>query len=140
MLTRFVATILAALSLGFASLSGGALAQSAPVPSPTPVVLPTMPPSTTLDPYARAAIDILTGAVNREIWNLQNSSTGQVTYFKRFEMQIQTGNNAYRTVHLHQGTVINPTGKSIQVGQTVQVGGISQADGSLNANVITINN
>ena len=140
MLTRFVAIAFAALSLGLASLSGpAALAQSAPAPSPTPIVLPTVPPSTTLDPYVRTAIDILTGAVNRTIANFGNSSTGQVTYFKRFEMQIQTGNNAYRSIHLHQGTVINPTGKSIQVGQTVQVSGQQQADGSLNANVITIN-
>lgn len=135
--TRFVALCALALSLGGVVAQRPAAAQT-PAPTATPVVLPTLPPDSKLDPYAKAAIDILTGAVNRQIQNFGNSASGQVSYFRRFDMQIQTGRNSYRTIHLHQGTIINPTGRSIVVGQSVQVSGPAQADGSLNADVITI--
>ena len=134
MTARFVALAAAALCLGTATLASA----DQPAPTPTPVNLPTLPPSKQLDPYARAAIDIITGVVRQQITNNGNTANGQVTYFKRFEMQVRTGTNQYRNVHLHQGTFINPTGQSIQVGQQVSVGGVSQSDGSLAANSITI--
>ncbi len=109
-----------------------------PAPSPTPVNLPPLPPTTKVDPYTRAAIDLLTGAVNRAIGNLRNTTSGTVSYFKRFDLQVQTGPSAYREVHLHQGTIIDPRGTTLAVGQHVDVGGTAQSDGSLNANVITV--
>ena len=91
-----------------------------------------------LDPLARAAVDILTGVVRQQISNLSNSTSGNVSYFKRFDMQVQTGPNAYRTIRLHQGTIINPRGESLAIGEHVQVGGQAQSDGSIDANTITI--
>ena len=134
---RFVAFAATVLCVGIGA-GGRAVAGAAPSPTPTPVNLPTLAPSSGLDPYAKTAIDILTGVIRQQITNSQNSSSGQVSYFKRFEMQVQTGRNAYRSIHLHQGTVINPRGESIAVGQQVDVSGLTQADGSIDANVITI--
>ena len=132
--TRFVALGAAALCL---ELGAGAAAQS-PAPTPTPVSLPTLPPARTIDPYVKAAIDVLGGVVRQQITNSQNTANGTVSFYKRFDLQVQTGTNAYRTIHLHQGTIINPRGVSIADGQTVSVGGVAQSDGSLNANVVTI--
>ena len=138
--TRFVALAAAVLStLAFASAGGPAVAAGpAPAPTPTPVSLPSLPPPANLDPYAKAALDILTGVVRQQVTNFQNSSSGDVTYFKRFEMQIGTGRDQYRSIHLHQGTEIDPIGRSIVVGQRVDVTGVTNADGSINANRIVI--
>jgi len=43
-----------------------------------------------------------------------------------------------RTVFLHQGTVINPTGRPLHRGERVDVHGRPAGDGSVNANVIDI--
>ena len=67
-----------------------------------------------------------------------NHSRGTVTYFKRFELQIRMPLNTYRDVHLHQGTVINPRGATIEPGEVLDVVGRANSDGSLNANAITI--
>ena len=134
---RFVAFAALALCVGGAQLAASAQ-NAAPSPAPTPVNLPTLPPQTTLDPFAKAAIDILGGVVRGQLQRNANSTYGRVTYFKRFELQVQTGPNAYRSVHLHQGTVINPRGATLTPGQVVSAGGIAQADGSLNADTITI--
>jgi len=132
MITRFVALFALALSIGI----GAASAQ--PAPAPTPVNLPTVPPDRPLDPLTRAAIDLGIGIFRAQQQRLANQAIGDVTYFRRFEMQVRTGRNVYRDVHLHQGTIINPRGGSIQLGQRVEVGGDAQPDGSLNANVVTI--
>ena len=134
---RFVAVGAAVLSLGVGA-AGSAVAAPQPVPTPTPVALPSLPPPSGLDPYAKAALDILTGVVRSQITNFQNSSSGQVSYFKRFEMQINTGRDQYRSIHLHQGTEIDPIGQSIGVGQRVDVSGVTNSDGSINANKIVI--
>jgi len=136
MRTPFVALAAAALCLSAAA--PGAADPPAPSPTPTPVNLPTLPPQAQVNPYVKSAIDLITGVVRRELANQANAANGEVTYFKRFEMQLRTGNNQYRTVHLHQGTVINPTGTTIRPGMQASVGGVGQPDGSLNANVITI--
>ena len=137
MIQRFVVLVAAALGLGTAALAAAA---PTPVPSPsaTPVSVPTLSPNSHLDPYAKAAIDMLGGVIRQQIQNSANSTSGEVSYFKRFDMQLQTGRNAYRVIHLHQGTVINPRGQSVTVGQRVDVSGTPQQDGSLDANVITI--
>ncbi len=134
---RFVVSATAALFLGAAAALG---AQPAPSPSPSPsgAPAPTIPGGARVDPYVRQAIDIIAGAVRRKIDTFGNSNVGQVTYFKRFEMQIATGTNAYRSIHLHQGTVIDPRGATIAVGQRVDVSGRQESDGSLDADTITI--
>ncbi len=134
---RFVAVAAAVLSFASASVAS-ADPTPAPSPTPTPVNLPTLPPNSAINPYAKAAIDIITGVVRQQLVNNANTANGQVSYFKRFEMQVRTGPNQYRSVHLHQGTFINPTGATIREGEQVSVGGVAQADGSLNANSITI--
>jgi len=136
MANRFVAVVVAALWIASARAAGATSAD--PSPAPTPVNLPTLPPSAQVNPYVKSAIDILTGVVERQILNSANSANGQVTYFKRFDMQVQTGPNSYRAIHLHQGTVINPRGATIGLGQRVSVGGVAQTDGSLEATVITL--
>jgi hypothetical protein len=132
MIQRFVALFALALSFGIAP----AFAQ--PAPAPTPVDLPTVPPDRPLDPLTKAAIDLGIGIIRAQQHRLANQAIGEVTYFKHFEMQVRTGRNVYRDIHLHQGTIINPRGDSIQLGQHVEIGGEAQPDGSLNANVITI--
>jgi hypothetical protein len=136
MLLRFVALATAALSLAVA-LPAASDSQT-PAPTPTPVVLPTLTPSQPIDPYVKMGIDLVTGLVRRQLATSANMATGHVSYFRRFEMQVQTGPNAYRAVHLHQGTIINPRGASIAPGARVSVTGLTQPDGSLDANVITI--
>jgi hypothetical protein len=135
--TRFVALGAAVLCIGIGA-GGSASAGPAPAPTPTPVSLPSLPPPSGVDPYTKAAIDILTGVVKQQITNYQNSASGQVSYFKRFEMQLNTGRDQYRSIHLHQGTEIDPIGQSIQVGQRVDVNGVTNSDGSINANKIVI--
>ncbi len=137
MKTRFVALGAAVLSIAIGS-AGTATANPQPNPTPTPVNLPTLPPNTKLDPYAKMGIDLLTGVIRQSITNAEGSTSGQVSYFRRFDMQVQTGRNGYRSIRLHQGTVINPRGQSISVGQQVDVSGIAQPDGTIDANVITI--
>jgi hypothetical protein len=130
MTSRFVAVVAAALCIGSSAFHGAPALADDPTPPPAPVA--------GLDPYVRTAIDLLTGIVTRQIQNNRNGANGEVSYFRRFEMQVQTGTNSYRAVHLHQGTVIDPRGKSLEPGQRVSVGGIAQSDGSLDADVITI--
>jgi hypothetical protein len=137
MISRFVTLAAVALCIGGASVATTADPQT-PAPTPTPIDLPTLPPSTQINPYVKLGIDIVTGIVKQRLAINPNASSGQVTYFKRFEMQVRTGANSYRSVHLHQGTVINPRGASIQTGQRVEIAGLAQNDGSLNADTITI--
>jgi hypothetical protein len=76
--------------------------------------------------------------VQRELLRVQGTAHGEVTYFRRFDLQVRTGSNAYRNVRLHQGTVIDPRGTSLAAGQTVTVTGVPQSDGTLDANQITV--
>jgi hypothetical protein len=55
-------------------------------------------------------------------------------------MQVRMQLNRYREIHLHKGTVINPRGWTIQPGQTVDVRGRANSDGSLNADMIVVQN
>ena len=134
MYIRFAATSLLMLCAGTA-----ALAQSTPMPVPTPIPVPTLAPSTNrqLDPIIRSAAGIVTDILGQARSRISNNSRGTVSYYKKFDMQIQTG-GGYRTVHLHQGTVINPRGATPGAGTTVEVSGQNQSDGSLNADYINI--
>ena len=122
----------------FGALAAGGTAFADPQPAPTPIVLPTLPPNTQLDPYAKAAIDLVTGVARQALQNNGNRAEGEVTYFKRFEMQVRTSPNGYRSVHLHRGTRIDPRGATLQPGDRVSVGGYGRSDGSLDADAIAI--
>lgn len=111
-----------------------AFAQS--TPSASPSALPTIPPNT--NPIVQSIINAVAGQVKAGFGWEQNRAIGQVTFFHRFDMQVRFSNGQYRTVHLHQGTVINPRGTSIQNGQHVDVKGQGQSDGSLNADSILV--
>ena len=137
MKTRFVGLCAAVL---FAVAASAALAQSTPAPSATPVALPTMPPNTS--PIIQSIINAAIGSVASQVkgsygWE-PNRAIGTVTFFKRFDMQVKFANGQYRTIHLHQGTVINPRGTSIQAGQRVDVRGQGVSDGALNADSIIV--
>ncbi len=132
-----VPLILAALAVS----SAQAVAQpvATPVPSatvPATGIVPGGIPSGVLNnPYVQSVLQAIGG-----VGQTTNGPTaiGSVTYFKRFNLQLQTAPNVYRQIYLHQGTIINPRGATIQNGQRLDVSGQPQADGSLAANEITI--
>ena len=130
MKSRFFATAAAVLFLLAGPLAS---AQTAPA---TPVALPTVPP--TVNPIVQSVIDALAQRVKADYGWEPNRARGVVTYFRRYDMQIRFANGTYRNVHLHQGTVINPRGASIEVGNRVDIQGQMNGDGSLNANVVTL--
>ena len=130
-------TRLVGLALVF-SLALGTSAFADPQPAATPIPLPTLPPTKSLDPIVQYGAQVLQVLLQRQNQNAQNNTRGTVTYFRRFDLQVQIGNNAFRTVHLHQGTEINPRGTTLQNGMTVQVNGQAQSDGSINANQINV--
>ncbi len=129
MKTRVVAAV-AAVLFTLAAPVAPAVAQSAPAPHPT------IPP---------AAASIVEGIITKLAGDAAapygvdpNHSRGHVTYFRRFDLQISMPLNAYRDIHLHQGTVINPRGATIEPGQLIDVVGHANHDGSLDADTITI--
>jgi hypothetical protein len=130
-----IATSVLVLALGAGSLAG---AQSTPVPVPTPIPVPTVPPNTPNSAIIQTIIGIGAQILQREAINTRNNAHGQVSYFKRFDMQVQCGTNCYRNVKLHQGTVINPRGGTPGVGSFVDVNGHTDPDGTLQADYITI--
>jgi hypothetical protein len=123
------------LALGATSLAG---AQSTPAPVPTPIAVPTLPPNTPNAGIIQTIIGIGAQILQREAINNRNNARGTVSYFKRFDMQVQCGTNCYRNVHLHQGTVINPRGATPGIGRYVDVNGRANSDGSLEADTITV--
>jgi hypothetical protein len=134
---RFVAFGALALSLAAVSVARPVVAQT-PAPTPTPINLPTLPPDSKIAPYVQMGVDLIKGVINAQVQANANQASGRVQSFRPFELSVQTGRNSYRQVHLHHGTVINPTGESLAPGQRVSVVGIAQPDGSLNADTITI--
>lgn len=144
MKTRFVAAIAAVLfplmAVSAALAGGSSEPQASPTPAPTatprPSNIPTLPPNTS--GLIRDAIDALAGAVRAPLGFSDNEVVGRVTFFKRYELQVRSSLGKYRSVHLHRGTVINPRGGTIQEGQTVDVRGRANSDGSLEADYITL--
>jgi len=135
--TRFVSGLAAVvLTLGCGALAFASPEQNAaPTPAPTaaPIPLPTLPGSIVND-----AINALGGLVKAAYgWN-DTESLGTVTYYRGYDMQLKMQLNRYRAIHLHRGTVINPRGYSIKTGDTVDVRGRPQADGSLEADMIVV--
>lgn len=131
-----LATSVLVLALGATSFAG---AQSTPAPAaPTPIPVPTLPPNTPNSAVLQTIINVGTQVLQRQMINARNNSRGTVSYFKRFDMQVQCGTNCYRNVKLHQGTVINPRGATPGVGTYVDVNGHTDPDGTLEADTITI--
>jgi hypothetical protein len=125
------------LALGATTFAG---AQSTPAPAavPTPIPAPTLPPNTTNNAVLNTIINVGQQILQRQIINARNNTRGQVSYFKRFDMQVSCGTNCYRTVKLHQGTVINPRGATPGAGTWVDVNGHTDPDGTLEADTITV--
>jgi hypothetical protein len=130
-----IVTLALVLALGTGSLAG---AQSTPAPAPTPIAVPTLPPSTPNAAIIQTILGIGQQIIQRQAINSRNNARGTVSYFKRFDMQVQCGTNCYRNVKLHQGTVINPRGATPGVGTTVDVNGRTDPDGTLQADSITV--
>jgi hypothetical protein len=99
-----------------------------------PVALPSIPPGVQNNPLVQSVLNALGGLLQT---TNGNSAHGKVTYFRRFDMQVETAPKVYRDVHLHQGTVINPRGTTLAPGMTVDVEGSAQSDHSLSADTIT---
>ena len=131
MSARFAA---AAAAIFFALSAGGpAHAQTTPSPAPS-ISAPSLPG------IAQDAINALGNIVKGAFgWN-DDESIGTVTFYHRYDMQVRQQLNRYRDIHLHKGTVINPRGWTIQPGQTVDIRGSHNPDGSLNADTITVLN
>lgn len=129
---RVVAALTGVLLCGIAA---AASAQTAP-PAPAATAKPNPIPSG----LEQDAINAIGGYVKGVFgWN-DTESIGTVTYFKGYDMQLRMQLGRYRTVHLHRGTVINPRGWTLANGQYIDVRGRPQADGSLDADTITVHN
>jgi len=135
--TRIVSGLAAALlvlgssTLAFADSSSAAAPSPAPTAAPNP--MPTLPGSIVND-----AINALGGLVKAAYgWN-DTESLGTVTYYRGYDMQVKLQLDRYRTIHLHRGTVINPRGYTIHEGDTIDVRGRPQSDGSLDADSIVV--
>jgi hypothetical protein len=100
-----------------------------------PLPLPSIPPDVQNNPIVQSVLNAL-GNVLLQTTN-GNTAHGKVTYFRHFDLQLETAPNVYRDVHLHQGTVINPRGTTLAPGMTVDVSGSAQSDHSLDADTIT---
>jgi hypothetical protein len=131
----FVLTSALVLALGATTLAG---AQSTPAPTPAPIAVPTLPPNTPNAGIIQTIIGVGAQILQRQAVNNRNNARGTVSYFKRFDMQVQCGTNCYRSVRLHQGTVINPRGATPGVGRYVDVNGHTDPDGTLEADNITV--
>lgn len=104
--------------------TGAALAQS----------VPSVPPDVQNNPIVQSILQSVGGLLQT---TNGNSAHGKVTYFRRFDLQVETAPNVYRQIHLHQGTMINPRGTTLAPGMVVDVSGTTQSDHSLNADAIT---
>jgi hypothetical protein len=133
MTTRFVAAIAAVLLV----LLGGsfALAQQQPAVAATaaPTPIPSVPPNIGQD-----AVNALSNIVRGVFGWSDTESIGTVTFYRGYEMQLKMQLDRYREIHLHRGTVINPRGFTIKPGDTVDVKGRPNSDGSLNADMIVV--
>ncbi len=140
MKTRFVAVLAAALFPAVMAASAlAAPAQAVPSPAPTaaPSVLPSIPPQGTI---INDVINGITGAVKSAYGWDGNHVLGKVTYFRRYDMEVELQLNKFRDVRLHQGTIIYPRGATIRTGQTVDVRGRADSNGVIEADQITIKN
>lgn len=131
MIFRVVGILTAVLSLTF----GVAAADPTPAPSLGIPGLPNVPQSVLQNPLVQSVINAASGLLQTTNGPI---ARGRVTYFKRFDLQLRTAPNVYRTVRLHQGTIIDPRGATLAPGMSVEVDGVPQGDGSLAADKITV--
>lgn len=110
------------------------LAASVPALADPPAI-PSIPPQILNNPLVQSLLNSVTNVLLQTTTG--NTAHGKITYFRRFDMQVETAPNIYRDVHLHQGTVINPRGTTLAPGMTVDVSGSAQSDHSLDADTIT---
>ncbi|MGH7757209.1 MAG: hypothetical protein ACREM8_13130, partial [Vulcanimicrobiaceae bacterium] len=100
---RQAAALAAVLTFGAAT---AAFAEVTPAPSASPAAaaqpVPGIPASITNNPYIQSAIQAIGGLFQT---TNGNAAHGTVTYFRRFELQLETAPRVYRQIHLHQGTV-----------------------------------
>ena len=92
----------------------------------------------TLPPAVTTILQSLAGQAAAPYALDPNHVRGVVTYFKRFDLQVRLPLDRYKAIRLHQGTVINPRGTSLTEGDVVDVQGKAAADGSLDADTITL--
>lgn len=111
-----------------------AFADPSPAPPASVPGLPNIPPQVLNNPVVQSVMNAVGGLLQT---TNGNTAHGQVTYFNRFDLQLRTAPNVYRSIRLHQGTIINPRGTTLRDGMTVDVVGQAQHDGSLNADQIT---
>lgn len=109
---------------------------ASPTASPAPLALPSVPPG--IGGVLQTIIQKVTGDAIAPLGVDPNHVRGTVTFFKRFDLQVQMPLQTYKQIHLHQGTIINPRGATLATGQFVDVRGQVNADGSMNADEITI--
>lgn len=130
-----------ALVLGLLALGGGlspAAAEPTPAPTAAPTQVPIALPSVPVNAIVNDVLRSIAGQVTSSYGLDPNRVRGTVTYFHRFDMQVQMQLDKYRSIRLHQGTVINPRGWTLEPGQTVDVVGHTDSDGTLEADVITV--
>jgi hypothetical protein len=137
MRSSLIATTVLLLGLG-ATTCAFAQSSAPPAPVPTPIAVPTLPPNTPGAQILQRALDFGAQILQRNAFNARNNARGQVTYFKRFDMQVLVGPSSYRNVRLHPGTIINPRGGTPGLGAQVDVNGHTDPDGTLEADTITI--
>lgn len=134
--TRVVALVVSVL---FAAPIAGQAQTPTPSPAPTsaaPRVLPTIPPG--IGGVLEQIVQRLAGDATAGYGVDPNHVRGTVTYFRRFTLQIRMPLNQYRDIELHQGTIINPRGATMQTGSVVDVQGHPNANGTLEADEITL--
>lgn len=139
MSSRFIAGI-AAVLLTLCS-AGAALAQQRPAvaataaPTPPPASMPSIPSNLGQD-----AVNALSSILRSAFGWSNTQAYGTVTYYRGYDLQVRMQLDRYREIHLHHGTVINPRGYTIKPGDTIDVRGRPNSDGSLNADMIVVKN
>ncbi len=102
----------------------------------SPAPLPTVPPG--IGGALQSIIQKIAGDAVAPYGVDPNHARGTVTFFRRFDLQVRMPLDTYKQIHLHQGTIINPRGATLTPGQSVDVRGSQNSDGSMNADEITI--
>jgi uncharacterized protein (DUF1684 family) len=97
--------------------------------------VPSVPPEVQNNPYVQSILQAVNGLLQT---TNGNTAHGRVTYFHRFDLELETAPHVFREVHLHQGTTIAPRGTTLAPGMTVDVSGAAQADHSLDADAIVV--
>lgn len=134
-----VASVLFAASMPSLGRAQTATPSPAPTNAPAPrsgLVLPSIPPA--VSGVLGRIVQQLAGDATAGYGIDPNHVRGAVTYFRRYTLQIRMPLNQYRDIQLHRGTIINPRGATIQTGSVVDVQGHPNANGTLEADAITI--